>query len=94
MSERMEVDAETVKHISELAKIDLEDEEVEIFTRQFKQIISYFDILDEVPEIEIQLDVKNVLRNDKKENSLPREEVFQNIDETTKKDYFKGPKVR
>lgn len=94
MSERIEVDAETVKHISELAKIDLEDEEVEIFTEQFKQIISYFDILDEVPEIEIQSDVKNVLRNDKKEKSLPRGEVFQNVAGTTTKDYFKGPKVR
>ncbi len=94
MSERIVVDVETVQHISELAKIDLEDEEVEIFTKQFRQIIDYFEILDEVPEIEIRLDVKNVLRDDEEEGSLSRGEVFQNVDESTKKDYFKGPKVR
>ena len=43
MSERSVVDVETVQHISELAKIDREDEEVEIFTKQFGQIINYFD---------------------------------------------------
>tara|TARA_Y100000817_G_C16494460_1_gene383899 strand:- start:246 stop:530 length:285 start_codon:yes stop_codon:yes gene_type:complete len=94
MSERIVVNVETVQHISELAKIDLEDEEVEIFTKQFGQIINYFEILDEVPEIEIRLDVKNVLRDDEEGESLPRGEVFQNVDENTKKDYFKGPKVR
>ena len=94
MSERSVVDVETVQHISELAKINLEGEEVEMFTKQFRQIINYFEILDEVPEIEIRLDVKNVLRDDGEGESLLRGEVFQNVYENTKEDYFKGPKVR
>ena len=94
MSERIVVDSETVQHISELAKIDLEDEEVEMFTEQFRQIINYFEILDEGPEIENQLDLKNVLGEDKEGESLPRGEVFQNVGKSTRKDYFKGPKVR
>ena len=94
MSERSVVAVEPVQHISELAKINLEGEEVEMFTKQFRQIINYFEILDEVPEIEIRLDVKNVLRDDGEGESLLRGEVFQNVDENTKEDYFKGPKVR
>ena len=77
MSERSVVDVETVQHISELAKINLEGEEVEMFTKQFRQIINYFEILDEVPEIEIRLDVKNVLRDDGEGESLLRGEVFR-----------------
>tara|TARA_A100001037_G_scaffold306692_1_gene354093 strand:- start:24772 stop:25056 length:285 start_codon:yes stop_codon:yes gene_type:complete len=94
MGEKIIVEREAVRHVSELSKIDLDEKEVEIFTKQFEDIISYFEILEEVPEVEIQSDIRNILRKDEETESLRQNEIFQNSEGTGKNDYFKGPKVR
>tara|TARA_B110000116_G_C16770505_1_gene553067 strand:+ start:1271 stop:1558 length:288 start_codon:yes stop_codon:yes gene_type:complete len=95
MVRKIQVGSEEVRRISELAKINVEDEkELEIFAKQFEQIISYFEIIETVPEFENENDIKNVLRQDEIENSLSKEEIFLNLKSGDDKGYFKGPKIR
>jgi aspartyl-tRNA(Asn)/glutamyl-tRNA(Gln) amidotransferase subunit C len=86
------VDAEEVRHIAALARVDLDDEEVTQFTDQFGDILDYFAVLDDVPEIESEPELVNVMRADEIRESLSQEAALQNADET-EDGRFKGPKV-
>ncbi|MCQ4333760.1 Asp-tRNA(Asn)/Glu-tRNA(Gln) amidotransferase subunit GatC [Natronomonas sp. F2-12] len=88
----MTVDDEEVRHVASLARIDLDDEEVERFTEQFGDILEYFEALEDVPEIEREAELTNVMRPDEVEASLTQEEALRNAPET-EDGYFKGPNV-
>jgi aspartyl-tRNA(Asn)/glutamyl-tRNA(Gln) amidotransferase subunit C len=83
---------EEVRHVADLARVGLDDEEVERFTDQFADILDYFETLDEVPEIEREADLVNVMRPDEEHESLSQEEALANAPET-EDGYFKGPNV-
>jgi aspartyl-tRNA(Asn)/glutamyl-tRNA(Gln) amidotransferase subunit C len=86
------VDAEDVRHVAELARVDLADEEVAEFTAQFGDILDYFEALDEVPEVDAEPDLVNVMREDEVQEGLTQEEALANAPET-EDGFFKGPKV-
>ncbi len=86
------VDGEAVKHVAELARIELDDDDVAEFADQFDEILSYFDALDEVPAVESETELVNVMRPDEVESSLSQEEALANAEET-EDGYFKGPTV-
>ena len=86
------VDPDEVRHVAELARVDLEDDEVERFTEQFADILDAFEALDEVPEVEREEDLANVMRPDEVEECLSQEEALQNAPES-EAGQFKGPKV-
>jgi aspartyl-tRNA(Asn)/glutamyl-tRNA(Gln) amidotransferase subunit C len=86
------VDAEEVRHVADLARVALEDEEIEEFAAQFADILEYFEALDEVPEIEEDTDLVNVMRPDEVRDGLTQDEALQNAPET-EDGYFKGPRV-
>ncbi|WP_129115206.1 Asp-tRNA(Asn)/Glu-tRNA(Gln) amidotransferase subunit GatC [Halegenticoccus tardaugens] len=86
------VDAAEVRHVAELARVDLDAEEVEAFAAQFADILAYFDALDEVPEVEGSSDLVNVMRPDDPRECLSQEEALANAPET-EEGYFKGPRV-
>ena len=88
----MTVDDEEVRHVAELARVDLDDDEVERFTEQFGDILEYFEALDDVPEVEPDADLANVMRPDEAREGLTQEEALRNAPET-EDGYFKGPKV-
>lgn len=92
MSEREPVDPEEVRHVAGLARIDLDDEAVEEFASQFADILEYFERLDEVPEVEAEPDLVNVMRDDEVEGGLRHDEALDNAPET-EDGYFKGPPV-
>ncbi|HID42773.1 MAG TPA: Asp-tRNA(Asn)/Glu-tRNA(Gln) amidotransferase subunit GatC [Archaeoglobaceae archaeon] len=85
-----------VLHIANLAKIEINDEEVEKFRKDFQDILDYFNILDEVDEnVEPSFQVLpliNVFREDEAKKSLPREEVLKNA-RHVEDGYIKGPRV-
>lgn len=87
-----DVDPEEVRHVADLARIDLADDEVELFSRQFADILAYFETLDEVPEVERKPALTNVMRPDETTESLSQEEALENAEET-EDGYFKGPRV-
>ncbi|MGQ4554716.1 Asp-tRNA(Asn)/Glu-tRNA(Gln) amidotransferase subunit GatC [Halobellus sp. GM3] len=86
------VDAEEVEHVAELARVDLAAEEVDAFTSQFAEILEYFEALDEVPEVESEDELVNVMRTDDVEASLDQEAALRNAEET-EDGFFKGPRV-
>ena len=86
------VDPEEVRHVADLARIDLDDEEVARFTEQFADILAAFEALDDVPEVEGETDLANVMRPDEERDSLDREAALRNAPEA-EDGYFKGPRV-
>ena len=88
----MTVDDEEVRHVAQLARVDLDEAEVERFTEQFAEILEYFEALDAVPETEPEPELANVMRPDEVEAGLTQEEALRNAPET-EDGYFKGPKV-
>jgi aspartyl-tRNA(Asn)/glutamyl-tRNA(Gln) amidotransferase subunit C len=88
----MTVDDEEVRHVARLARVDLDEAEVERFTEQFGEILEYFEALDAVPETEPEPELANVMRPDEVEAGLTQEEALRNAPET-EDGHFKGPKV-
>ncbi|WP_224269615.1 Asp-tRNA(Asn)/Glu-tRNA(Gln) amidotransferase subunit GatC [Haloprofundus salinisoli] len=86
------VDAEEVRHVATLARVDLDDAEVEEFAAQFADILTYFDALDEVPAVDDEAELVNVMRPDEVRESLSQEEALSNAAEA-EDGFFKGPKV-
>ncbi|WP_058995173.1 Asp-tRNA(Asn)/Glu-tRNA(Gln) amidotransferase subunit GatC [Haloarcula sp. CBA1127] len=86
------VDPEEVRHVADLARVDLADDEIERFTEQFGDILDAFEALDDVPETEREAELSNVMRPDETRESLSQEEALQNASDT-EEGQFKGPKV-
>ncbi|PSP38441.1 Asp-tRNA(Asn)/Glu-tRNA(Gln) amidotransferase GatCAB subunit C [Halobacteriales archaeon QH_7_65_31] len=86
------VDHDAVTHVASLARVDLDEDEIEQFTAQFDDILSYFETLDSVPETEDDAELENVFRPDEVSEGLSQEEALRNAPET-EDGYFKGPTV-
>ena len=91
------VDAEKVKEVAENARINLEEDEAEKFAQEFENILEVFDKLDKIDTDDVEpafhpIDTESETREDVKEETLDREEVFQNTD-NEEEGYFKGPSV-
>jgi aspartyl-tRNA(Asn)/glutamyl-tRNA(Gln) amidotransferase subunit C len=86
------VDPEEVRHVADLARVDLADDEIERFTEQLGDILDAFEALDDVPETEWDAELSNVMRPDETRESLSQEEALRNASDT-EEGQFKGPKV-
>jgi aspartyl-tRNA(Asn)/glutamyl-tRNA(Gln) amidotransferase subunit C len=86
------VDPEEVAHIADLARVDLADDEPAAFAEQFADILAYFETLDEVPEVESEPELTNVMRPDEVRESLRQEEALANAPDA-EDGFFKGPPV-
>ncbi|MFT4890715.1 MAG: aspartyl-tRNA(Asn)/glutamyl-tRNA(Gln) amidotransferase subunit C [Halobacteriales archaeon] len=86
------VDPEEVRHVASLARVDLDDEAADAFAEQFADILEYFETLDEVPEVEAEPELVNVMREDEVHDGLSQDEALRNAEET-EDGYFKGPNV-
>ena len=87
-----DVDDEEVRHVASLARVDLEEAEVERFADQFADILEYFEALEEVPDVESEAELANVMRPDEVREGLTQEEALRNAPET-EDGYFVGPRV-
>jgi aspartyl-tRNA(Asn)/glutamyl-tRNA(Gln) amidotransferase subunit C len=86
------VDADEVRHVADLARVALDDDEVEEFAAQFADILDYFEALDEVPETDDETELVNVMRPDEVREGLSQREALQNAPDS-EDGYFKGPRV-
>ncbi|MWV65003.1 Asp-tRNA(Asn)/Glu-tRNA(Gln) amidotransferase subunit GatC [Halorubrum sp. JWXQ-INN 858] len=86
------VDADEVRHVADLARVRLDDDEVDAFADQFAEILEYFEALDDVPETEREEELVNVMRADEVREGLSQEDALANAAET-EDGFFKGPKV-
>ena len=87
-----DVDPDEVRHVASLARVDLADDEVDAFAEQFGEILAHFETLDEVPEVEPEPELVNVMRPDEPRDGLDQDEALRNAPET-EDGYFKGPPV-
>ena len=97
MSAEIQVDEKLVREIASLARLDLSREETVMFVSQFKDILDYVSILNEVdtehvPPAYLSGANKNVPREDQVEASTPTAEFISNAPES-KDDYVVIPRV-
>src|SRR6478672_1740357 len=97
MSSDVKVYEKLVKEIATLARLDLSQEETELFVSQFKDILDYVSILDDadtenVPPAYLSSANKTVVREDVIEESVPTKDFLANAPQS-KDDYVVIPRV-
>jgi len=93
----MKISREEVLHIAKLARLSLNEKEIETYSNQLSEILNYVQKLrelnvDHVEPMKHVLNMVNVMREDKELPSLSREEVMANTPEHNG-EYFKVPRV-
>ncbi len=93
----VQVDEKLVKEIASLARLDLTNEETQMFVSQFKDILEYVSILNEVdtenvPPAYLSSANKSVTREDEIKESVPTKEFLSNAPQS-KDDYVVIPRV-
>ena len=97
MSGSHRIPVEEVRHIAELAHIELTKEEEMIFAEQFNRILEYFSMIDEadtedVPPTFHVLDLVNVYREDEVYESVKGNEPLRNAPKKEGR-FFKSPRI-
>jgi aspartyl-tRNA(Asn)/glutamyl-tRNA(Gln) amidotransferase subunit C len=77
------IDRAMVEHIAELAKLQLTDQEIDLYAGQLSAILEFAGRLqaldtDAIPPTASVLPLQNVLRPDVAQPSLPRDEALSN----------------
>lgn len=93
----MPISKDDVLKVAHLARIELSEQELELFSRQLESILDFIDKLKRLDVSSVNptshvLDVKNILRPDSIKKSLENKSVLKNAPKSLK-DHFKVPKV-
>jgi aspartyl-tRNA(Asn)/glutamyl-tRNA(Gln) amidotransferase subunit C len=77
----MKLSRDVVTHIAKLARVELSDAEVDVFSEQLSEIIGHFDALNAVDTDGVEptahtLPLRNVMADDVSRPSLPQDEVL------------------
>jgi aspartyl-tRNA(Asn)/glutamyl-tRNA(Gln) amidotransferase subunit C len=93
----MSVTRKQVEHIAELARLNLDENELEEYTTQLNQILEYVEKLNELDTENVKplshpVEGTNVFREDELKPSISREEALKNAP-SKDEEFFKVPKV-
>jgi aspartyl-tRNA(Asn)/glutamyl-tRNA(Gln) amidotransferase subunit C len=93
----VKIDRKEVEHVAELARLQFDDAQLEVFAHQLNTILEYFDKLQEVDTSNIEptshaVAIKNVFRDDKAVGFPDKDLLLKNAP-SQEKDCFKVPKV-
>ena len=93
----MGVTRKEVQKVADLARLRLDEQEMEEMTSQLNDILDYFEKLKELDTEDVEplshvLPLKNVFREDVVEPSLTQEEALRNAPEKGR-GHFKVPRV-
>ena len=92
----MSVDKELVLKISKLSKLDIKDNDLDIFIKNFKEIVEYIDLLDSVSiDTKVNVDDFNKdysMRDDTEVVKLTNDQVLLNANNKEDK-FFSVKKV-
>ena len=94
----MKIDKSTVERLAELSKLDFSEKEKLEMVKDFKKIVGFVDKLKEVntegvePLVYVNEGVTNIMRDDKVEKMLSREDALKNAPNKDTS-YIKAPKV-
>lgn len=83
----MEITNDLVKHLAELSRIELKENEIEKFKNDFQSIVNYFDEINNIDTSDIvierrKLNAKTDLREDEIVEGLKLESVILNSPES------------
>lgn len=93
----MKISKDDIIKVSELARLEFKEEELEKFTEQLGKILEYIEQLNELNTDNVEptshvLDISTPLREDKVVEWLSTEEVLKNAPES-EDDFFVVPQV-
>ncbi len=93
----MEVDRKLLEHVAEIARLNLNDEEIKKFLPQLKESLEFFSKLKEINTDNIKpsfhpVELKNALREDEAKECLSQDDALS-LTEHKKDGYFKGPRA-
>ena len=93
----MKLNRKDVEHVALLSRLELSETELGKFTGQLDAILEYIDVLNQVDTSAVEpmahvLEIRNVMRSDEVQPSLPREAALQNAPEA-EDGFFKVPKI-
>ena len=93
----MSVSKEEVQYVAGLAKLHLNEDEVEILSRDMNSILSYMERLNELDTSDVEplehvITLGTHYRKDEARDALDHEEALKNAPDTDS-DYFRVPKV-
>ncbi|MCL2474618.1 MAG: Asp-tRNA(Asn)/Glu-tRNA(Gln) amidotransferase subunit GatC [Chloroflexi bacterium] len=79
----MQLSKEDVLRVAKLARLDLDEQEIERFQSQLSNILHHFSVLSEVDTAGIAptsqpFDTKNIMRKDLTASSLPTAQILLN----------------
>ncbi|ARI78573.1 Asp-tRNA(Asn)/Glu-tRNA(Gln) amidotransferase subunit GatC [Halobacillus mangrovi] len=91
------ISKDEVKHVANLARLAITEEEADMFTKQLDDIITYAEQLNELDTEGVEptthvLDLKNVLRKDEPKRWISKEEALKNAPDQ-QDGQFKVPSV-
>ena len=86
-----------VEHVAKLARLELTQEEKEMFTHQLGDVLQHVEKMNEVDTTGVEpmnhpIDFSNVMREDNKIYENTREELMQNAPDI-EGEFFKVPKI-
>ncbi len=93
----MKIDKELIEKVSKLAKLRLNESEKEKYSKDFKEILDAFAILDKidiksVKSSFIPIEEKNILREDNVKKSIGQKEALK-FTKHQENGFFIGPKT-
>ena len=86
-----------VEHVAKLARLELTEDEKELYTKQLGDVLKYVDQMNEVDTTNVKpmshaIDFVNVMREDKVVYEQTKEELMANAPEE-ENGFFKVPKI-
>ena len=93
----MKISKEEVVHVATLARLDLDEEAIELYTKQLGDILAYMDTLNRVATDEVAptfhaISITNAFRDDEVRASIPVELALDNAPESEEGSFI-VPKV-
>jgi aspartyl-tRNA(Asn)/glutamyl-tRNA(Gln) amidotransferase subunit C len=93
----MKITKEEITHVATLARLNLEEDSIELFTKQVGDILAYMEKLnqlntDGIPFTSHAISITNAFREDGLHPSISTEEALSNAPETENK-MFVVPRV-
>jgi len=93
----MKISNKDVKEVADLARLEIEEEQLDKFTNQFENILKFISKLDELNTDDVDptshvLDMPTPLREDKVEEWLSQDEALKNAPQR-EDEFFGVPKV-
>ena len=91
------ITSKDVLKVAKLARLELPESEVELYTNQLEKILGYVAQLEKVETLDVEpttraVEVVNVVREDKVDQTTVREEMLEQAPQR-EGDFFRVPKI-